>query len=169
MQQFVCPFFVQMDDEKRPLSLRTMRSFLNDFVIVDCNSEDAGSAPKAAGEDATVCLDACIAKLVAMPPEVKLPLTPATLRQVADKDGGLKVRLSIEFGELACISHDGSYEGLNDYCDEEVFKGLPGLAVEYEFRPLYVDGEKIVFEFKCDCSEVLKELADDEAGPVDED
>src|SRR5580698_2672241 len=102
MQQFVCPFFVQMDDAKRPVALKTMRSFLKDFVIVDCNSEDAGSAPKAVGEDATVCLDACIAKLIAMPPEVKLPLTPATLRQVADKDGWVKVRVPIEFGELAC-------------------------------------------------------------------
>ena len=168
MQQFVCPFFIQMQDEKRPLSVRTMQSFLKDFVVVACNSEEAGSTPKAAGQDATVCLDACLAKLTALPPEVKLPLTPATLRQVADKDGWIKVRVSLAFGELACISNDCTYDGLNDWCDEHVFGPGLGIANDYNFRPLYVDGENVVFEFKCDCSQILTDLEADKAGPVDE-
>ena len=102
MQQFVCPFFAQLGNEKKPLSLRAMKKFLADYVIVDGNSEEAGSAPKTAGDNATVSLHACIGKLIAMPPEVKLPLIPATLRQVADKDGWIKIRVPIAAPRSIC-------------------------------------------------------------------
>jgi len=158
VQTFVCPFMVQMQDERRLSSVKNMRRFLADYVIVNADPEVAGSAPRSAGEDATVSLAADTGNLTEVPPEPIIPISEEDFRKLVDKKDRLRITVAIDFGKLACISQDGTYDGLNDWVDGEVFGQLPQLAADLEYRPLYVKGNQVFFEVDCDVSAVLDEL-----------
>lgn len=158
MQKFVCLFLVQMQDEKRHVGNRRMKAYLREAVVVELDVEDAGMAPKSAGEDATVCLAADIENLVPVAQEITEPLTMEQIRQLADKNGRIKVVVPIPFGKVACMSYDGTYEGLNNYMDEKVFGKVSGVGADYCYKPVYVQGDKVMVEFTADASMILDNM-----------
>lgn len=91
---------------------------------------------------------------------------PLTVQQIKDqvRDNRLKVVVALDFCNLACISEDGTLDGLNDAVDELILPkeiGGPGL-LDINYKPKGVDGDMVLFEVDGDASEILDAIEEDE-------
>jgi len=94
---------------------------------------------------------------------IKKPLTWKEIKSLADKECRIKVVFAIELDTLACISHDNTFDGLNDYVDEWVFSGddYEGVVMDLCFTvightPASQDNPcgEVHIEVNCDASEL---------------
>ena len=83
------------------------------------------------------------------------PLEDVEIAELAE-DGRVQLIVGIGFNELACISEDGSLDGLNNFVDDEV----GGVFSDLNYRAIAVDHEndRVLFEVDADCSDMLHEL-----------
>jgi hypothetical protein len=103
----------------------------------------------------------------ALPPRLKKPLTPKKLRALCDEENHITVVIAVELGELACCSRDGTYEGLNEIADEQICDDRFCL-LDLSYRPVGVEGDKVLIEVSADASDALGDMEDDSAEWCDE-
>lgn len=89
------------------------------------------------------------------------PLTKEEIRQNAQEhDGEIVVIIAVELERIACSSEDGTLEGLNDIADEEILGVGGGCLMDLAYKPVGVDGDKVLIEVTADPSQVLDEEED---------
>lgn len=86
--------------------------------------------------------------------------TPVPGRMQAD--GDITVLLSIPFEELACVSTDGTIDGLNEWVDNLLFSKVPCVGSDYRYRAVAVHNDEVIFEFTCDVSDIFNEIEDED-------
>ena len=78
-------------------------------------------------------------------------------RKTSDGTTYLTVNIAVPLDEIACSSRDKSLDGLNDITDSHIGHAL----VDIRYKPVGIDGDKVIIEVTGDASELLDE-ADEE-------
>lgn len=86
---------------------------------------------------------------------IDAPLTKQEIRQnVKEHDGNLVVIIAVELERIACSSEDGTLDGLNEIADEEILGVGGGCLMDLSFKPVGVDGDKVLIEVTADPSAI---------------
>lgn len=61
----------------------------------------------------------------------------------------------MSFNDLACVSQNGTLDGLNDRVEELILGESPDCLSDINYTPKEVDGDLVIFEVSADVSDLL--------------
>lgn len=87
------------------------------------------------------------------------PLTVNEIAKATDNGANyLTVQIAVDLERIACSSESGTLDGLNEIADEEIGHVL----CDIRYRPVGVEGNKVIIEVTGDASDVLSDADDEE-------